>query len=73
MAQAELAAAEGIALALPALWELVWVLARGYRVPAPDIAHAVRWLIGTANLAVNRPAVEAGLAMLEAGGDLPMG
>ncbi len=73
MAQAELAAAEGIALALPALCELVWVLARGYKIPTAEIARAVRRLIGTENVAVNRPAAEAGLAMLEAGGDFADG
>jgi predicted nucleic-acid-binding protein len=73
VAQAELAAAEVIALALPALCELVWVLARGYKIPAADIAHAMRRLIGTDNVAVNRPAAEAGLAMVEAGGDFADG
>lgn len=73
VAQAELAGAEGIALALPALCELVWVLARGYKIPAADIARAVRRLTDTASVAVNRPAVEAGLAMLEAGGDFADG
>ena len=73
VAQAELAAAEGIALALPALFELVWVLAREYKIPTADIARAVRRLIETAGVAVNRPAAEAGLAMLEAGWDFADG
>ena len=73
VAQAELAGAEGIALALPALCELVWVLARGYKIPTADIANALRRLIGTAGVAVNRPAAVAGLTMLEAGGDFADG
>ena len=36
--------------------------------PAADIARAVRRLIETAGIAVIRPAAEARLAMLEAGG-----
>ena len=68
-----MAGAYGVALALPALRELVWVLARGYRVPFPDIAAAIRRLVGAANVAVNRPAVEAGLALLDAGGDFADG
>jgi predicted nucleic-acid-binding protein len=73
IAQTELAQAEGIALAVPALCELVWVLARGYKVPSAEIAEAVRRLINGENVMVNRPAVEAGLAMLSAGGDFADG
>lgn len=72
-AQAELAAAELVALTLPALCELVWVLSRGYGVPRDEIAHAIRRLTDAANVATNRPAVEAGLAVLEAGGDFADG
>jgi predicted nucleic-acid-binding protein len=73
LAQAELAAAEVVAVATPALCELVWVLARGYGIAAADIAGALRRLVDSANVAVDRPAVEAGLAMLEAGGDFADG
>jgi len=72
-AQAELASADVVALALPALCELVWVLRRGYKIPAADIAEAVRRLMSAANVVVNRPAAEAGLAMLNAGGDFADG
>ncbi|MSP01685.1 MAG: PIN domain-containing protein [Acetobacteraceae bacterium] len=73
IAQGELASADMVALALPALCELVWVLSRGYKFPSPDIAEAIRRLIGAANVVVNRPAVEAGLVLLEAGGDFADG
>ncbi len=73
VAQAELANAEVVALALPALCELVWVLSQGYKIPSSDIAEAIRRLTDAANVAVNRPAVEAGLAMLNAGGDFADG
>ena len=57
-----------IVLAFSVLCKLVWVPARGYKIPTADIARAVRRLIDTACVAVNRPAAEAGLARLEAGG-----
>lgn len=73
VAQAQLARADRVAVAIPVLCELVWVLSQGYRHSAPEIAAAVRRLIGSANVVVNRPAAEAGLALLEAGGDFADG
>ncbi len=73
IAQAELAKAEIVALTLPALCELVWVLSQGYGIPAIDIADVMRRLIGSTNVAANRQAVEAGLAVLSAGGDFADG
>jgi predicted nucleic-acid-binding protein len=72
-AKAELAAADSVAITLPVLCELVWVLAQGYRIAAPDIAAVIRRLMQTANVAADRPGVEAGLALLEAGGDFADG
>src|SRR5689334_17540495 len=73
LAQREMARAEIVALAIPALCELVWVLSQGYKIPAPQIADAIRRLINSANVMVNRQAVEAGLALLDAGGDFADG
>ena len=73
IAKTELARAEIIALAVPALCELVWVLSRGYRLPLHEIAEATRRLIDVANVVVDRPAVEAGLAVMDAGGDFADG
>jgi predicted nucleic-acid-binding protein len=73
LAQAALANADVVALALPALCELVWVLSQGYKIHAADIAEAIRRLINGANVVVNRPAVQAGLAVLNAGGDFADG
>jgi predicted nucleic-acid-binding protein len=73
IAQTELAQAEGIALALPALCELVWVLSSRYKFRSDEIAKAIRRLIEGVNVMVNRPAVEAGLACLDAGGDFADG
>jgi predicted nucleic-acid-binding protein len=73
LAQTELVNADMVALTLPALCELVWVLSRGYKIPLADIAEAIRRLMNGANVEVNRPAAEAGLAMLDAGGDFADG
>ncbi len=73
LAEAVLAQAELVAVPLPVLCELVWVLARGYRVPADEIAVALHGLMAAGNVAVNRPAVAAGLAMMAAGGDFADG
>jgi predicted nucleic-acid-binding protein len=73
IAQAELAQAEAVAVALPALCELVWVLSRGYKIPPNKIAETIRRLIDGVNVMANRPAVEAGLAILAAGGDFADG
>jgi predicted nucleic-acid-binding protein len=73
MAQTQLANADIVALAIPALCELVWVLSQGYKVSSAEIAAAIRRLINGANVVVNRPAVEAGLALLDAGGDFADG
>jgi predicted nucleic-acid-binding protein len=65
--------AEVIAVALPCLCELVWVLRKVYDITAADIAAAIRALMGAKNVEMNRPAVEAGLHVLEAGGDFADG
>lgn len=62
-----------IAVALPCLCEFVWVLRRVYGFQPADIAAAIRALLAAANVAVNRPAVEVGLAVLQAGGDFADG
>jgi predicted nucleic-acid-binding protein len=77
-AQASIAAralmeADKIAVTLPCLCEFVWVLLRLYDFKTQDIANAIRALTSAANVQVNRPATEAGLAMLEAGGDFADG
>jgi predicted nucleic-acid-binding protein len=62
-----------IAVALPCLCEFVWVLCRVYGFQTSDAAAAIRALLTAANVEVNRPAVEAGLSVLEAGGDFADG
>ena len=62
-----------IAVALPCLCEFVWVLLKVYRLPPSDAIAAIRALLAATNVETNRPAVEAGLSMLEAGGDFADG
>ena len=65
--------AEIIAVSLPCLCEFVWVLRRVYGFGQHDISAALDALLNAGNVAVNRPAVEAGLAVLKAGGDFADG
>jgi predicted nucleic-acid-binding protein len=65
--------ADVIAIALPCLCEFVWVLRRVYRIADADIAAAIEALLLAANVAVDRSAAEAGLAVLRAGGDFADG
>jgi predicted nucleic-acid-binding protein len=73
LAQAELQKAELVAVSATALCELVWVLSQGYKISADEIANTIRLLINSENVAVDRPTVEAGLALLGAGGDFADG
>jgi predicted nucleic-acid-binding protein len=65
--------AELIAVTLPCLCEFVWVLRRVYQFAQEDISAALEALLNADNVAVNRPAVDAGLSMLKAGGDFADG
>ena len=65
--------AELIAVTLPCLCEFVWVLRSVYGFQIADVVAAIRALLATANVEANRPAVEAGLSVFEAGGDFADG
>jgi predicted nucleic-acid-binding protein len=65
--------ADVVAIPVAVLCEFVWVLRRNYKRPAPEVADAIRRLVRSANVVMDRPAVEAGLAILEAGGDFADG
>lgn len=73
LARAALSRADLVAVTVPTLCELVWILARGHKISASDIATSIRQLVNVTNVAVDRPAVEAGLAMMEIGGDFADG
>jgi predicted nucleic-acid-binding protein len=62
-----------IAIPLPCLCELVWILRRGAKLSRADVAQTIRDLLNAGNVVMNRPAVEAGLSILEAGGDFADG
>jgi predicted nucleic-acid-binding protein len=62
-----------IAVPLPCLCELVWVLLQGAKLSKDDVATAVRSLMNVRYVVVNQPAAELGLAVLEAGGDFADG
>jgi predicted nucleic-acid-binding protein len=64
-----LAEADLIAVQVPVLCEFVWVLRRGYKKSVADGSHAIRRLMRSTNVAMNRPAIEAGLSALDACGD----
>jgi len=68
-----LAEADLIAVPVPVLCEFVWVLLRGYKKSAADVSDAIRRLVRSANVVMNRPAVDAGLSALDAGGDFADG
>ena len=65
--------AELIAVSLPCLCEFVWVLRRVYNFGLEDISAALDALLDASNVAVNRPAVDAGLRIFNAGGDFADG
>ena len=73
LAAAALLEAEAVAVTLPALCEFVWVMTRGYKRKAPEIAAAMRTLAESERVLVDRPALEAGLSVLERGGDFADG
>jgi predicted nucleic-acid-binding protein len=65
--------ADLVAVPIPVLCEFVWVLRRGYKKSVPDISDAIHRLMNGVNVVMNRPAVEAGLSVLDAGGDFADG
>lgn len=68
-----LKSAEVIAVSLPCLCEFVWVLRRVYGFGQQDISSALDALLQAGNVVVDRPAADAGLAVLNAGGDFADG
>lgn len=65
--------AELIAVPLPCLCEFVWVLRRVYNFGHKDIAAALEALLDSDSVVVNRSAADAGLAILNNGGDFADG
>lgn len=73
LAQQLLANADLVAIPAVTLCEVCWVLARSYKIPRSDVIAAIRGLISSENVVVDASAVEAGLAVMNAGGDFADG
>ena len=73
LARKVLEGAELVVIPVPVLCEFVYVLRHAYKRPAVEIAGAIRMLMDSSNVVVNHPAVEAGLALLDKGGDFADG
>jgi predicted nucleic-acid-binding protein len=77
-AQAQAAAAvieggETIAISAIVLCELAWVLKRAYRYRTEQIGEAIRGIVSSRNVSVDRAAAEEGVRMLMRGGDFAHG
>jgi len=72
-AKAALEAADAIYLDIVVLCETVWVLRRAFRLSPGEICAALTDLLDSEKIEVDRRAADAGLAMLEAGGDFADG
>jgi predicted nucleic-acid-binding protein len=73
IASKTLQSAEHVVVPTPALCEFVWVMRRLYKRSTAEIALSIRLLMSGDNVELDRPAIEAGLEVLEAGGDFADG
>lgn len=73
IAAGELENAEAVILSLVALCEAAWVMERTYRFSRAVVAERLRNLIEAPTVECDRSEVEAGLAMLDVGGDFADG
>ena len=72
-AQALLQRATTIAVPVPVFCEFAWVLNRTYGYKDDEIAEAIGAIVEIESLVTDFPAVDAGLAVLRAGGDFADG
>lgn len=68
-----LKSADLVAIPVAVLCEFAWVLRQGYKKSVTEVAEAIRFLIDTENIVTDRATVDAGLAILDAGGDFADG
>lgn len=73
LAARELERAEAVILPLVTFCEAAWVMERTYRFSRAAIAESLRALLAVPSVEYDRPEVEAGLAMLDLGGDFADG
>ena len=72
-AQEMLDRAELVSVTLPTLCEFAWVLREGYKRSRQEISAALETIARIPTISLDRPAVEAGLALANAGGDFADG
>jgi predicted nucleic-acid-binding protein len=65
--------AEVIVVSLTAVCEFVAVLRSVYKIGREDVTAALRALLDAGNVEINRPAVEAGMTVMNAGGEFADG
>jgi predicted nucleic-acid-binding protein len=68
-----LRSADRIAIPLVALCEFAWVMRNGYKRSADEVAASIRSLANSAKAILDRATVQAGLEVLDAGGDFADG
>lgn len=73
VARQELERADRLVFPIGTLLEAAWVLHRRYRLDKGEISARLRGLIAVDKADLDRPAVEAGLAMMALGGDFADG
>ncbi len=64
---------EAIVVPVISLCEFVWVMRQAFKMRPSEIADSIRSLVESKNVVTNEPAVEAGLAVLDQGGDFADG
>ena len=65
--------AELVAVPVAALCEFAWVMRSMYKKTAAEVARSIRSLVASPNVVTHLPAVEAGLELLDHGGDFADG
>ncbi len=73
LAEMEMRKATIISISVSALCELAWVLSQGYKKSNEAIFTAISELMDANKVKIDRPATEAGLLMLQCGGDFADG
>jgi predicted nucleic-acid-binding protein len=73
VAAAAVAEAEAVIVSRHAICEMIWGLGQSYGFSKPEIAAAVQRLCGIEKVVLDRAAVNAGLAAMEAGADFADG
>ena len=68
-----LRSADLVAVSISALCEFAWVTRGAYKWSSTEVARSIRALVASPNVVTNLPAAEAGLALLDRGGDFANG